>query len=1227
VLQKQPININFSKGLDTKSDPWQVPIENFIELENSIFNTNGRLQKRDGFSVIGTINDSTVNQITNYNDDIIAVGNSLYAFNQQNGSFVNKGAFYPTNVSTLSCLANGFDTFYADAAKSSNGLICTVYQQLNTGFGTFYGYTIQNATTGQTIINPTALDPNGGTLFGPGKVFFLNNRFVIIFSVNNGANYSLKYITIDQSTLNVTSAVSISTDYSPIIPATGHMKWDAIVANNRIFVGYNHTTSGFYVGAIDSSFNVITPIQANTVQADIVGCCTNGTNAYFGNYQNSTGDGQITGLTESGGTISVLSGFPQRWILTTFTGNTVASTSTIDTITNTDDIFPGIQLDTTSVGTPFTTTVAMQPYERPTVNTITNTTTVQANVTWLSNQAGVTFTFYKVKNIAMEVIGTTITILAEVENVYPFVTTIESPVEAPTNLIFKRTCTTAGVVSATKTILKRGLGLWSKAFQLDGTIYFVGTYSFGSTRTQNLTYQPGYYVIDSDGNIIARLAYLFGVGYAGVGLVNTTIDFFSGTTTNGSAVVTGISSTNNLQVGQRVISTSTPVTDTYIASIDSASQITLTRNATASGSTTFFSNQIWFSYLNQGSQELTAVGLGRETSAGLVPIINNYSNNTARACKLELLYEKTGFSEIGTSLSLTGGYLWNYDGVLATENNFFVFPDTVTIKALSTSGNLAVGTYQYAATYEWTDNKGNINRSATQPVTFTIKPASNFTGDTTISTNTITNVTNIADLQVGQRFSGGSFSPGVFIVFIDVATSTITVSGLAGATAAAVAFTMSDSERVRSVNVVVPTLRLTNKPNVTINIYRWFEGNQTFYLTSDVRQPLSNNTLVDYLVYTDDLSFDSLTGSAILYCNADAQIQNNSLGPCKSLTIFDNRQWLVDSENPNNIYYSKQVIQGTPIEMNSLFTLYISPTQSSQGTTGPVECLFPMDDKLIIFKKNSIYYLNGIGPDNSGANSQYSEPILITSTVGCANQKSIVFMQDGLMFQSNKGIWLLGRDLSTSYIGANVERIAENYIVTSAHLVPGTNEVRLALNNGKTLMYDYFYKQWSEFVGMPNLSSIITNDLQTYLNNNGQIRRQTRGAFLDDTSPILIKFKTAWFSLAGIQGFQRAYFMFLLAKYVSNHTLNVSIAYDFNSYDSQSVVISPVNFASGITDLSDVEKWRIMITNQKCESMQVTLQEAQSGPGYDEGLEISGLNVVVGLKKGYRTQNQFTTIG
>jgi len=68
---------------------------------------------------------------------------------------------------------------------------------------------------------------------------------------------------------------------------------------------------------------------------------------------------------------------------------------------------------------------------------------------------------------------------------------------------------------------------------------------------------------------------------APVGSDSSTVASVTGTTSNGSAVVTSVSATTALRYGQTITGTGIPA-NTYILSVDSASQITLSANATAS---------------------------------------------------------------------------------------------------------------------------------------------------------------------------------------------------------------------------------------------------------------------------------------------------------------------------------------------------------------------------------------------------------------------------------------------------------------------------------------------------------------------------------------------------------------------------------------------------------------------------------------------------------------------
>lgn len=428
----------------------------------------------------------------------------------------------------------------------------------------------------------------------------------------------------------------------------------------------------------------------------------------------------------------------------------------------------------------------------------------------------------------------------------------------------------------------------------------------------------------------------------------------------------------------------------------------------------------------------------------------------------------------------------------------------------------------------------------------------------------------------------------------------------------------------------IPTLRLTAKTEVRIVIYRWSAGQQIYYQVTSITAPLLNDKTVDTVTYTDLQTDAGIVGNPILYTTGGV-LENIAPPAASGATLFKNRFFMIDAEDRNLIWYSKIVLQGTPVEMTDLQTIYVAPSTISSSASGPITALSAMDDKLIIFKRNAIYYLTGNGPDITGANNDFSESTLVTSTVGCSNAQGIVSTPRGLMFQSDKGIWLLGRDLSTQYIGAPVEAY-NDLVVKSGLSVPGTNQVRFTLDNSLVLMYDYYYDQWGVFKGVPGISSTLYQNLHTFLNIRGQVLQESANLYVDGSLPVLMQFTTAWFKLTNLQGFQRAYFCYLLGTYITPHKLNVGISYDYTSLPSQTIMISPTNFnptygsdplygdSSPYGGEIPLEQWRLFFDKQKCQAVQLSVQEvydATFGVAPGAGLTISGLNFVIGAKKAY----------
>ena len=1031
ALNKTPIDINFAKGLDLKSDPFQLAPGTFLSLTNTQFTKVGQLTKRNGFQQLASLPVTNTVTATTLGGNLVAIGTNLNILSQDTNQWYSKGAIQPLSLSVSPQVRTSTSQLTCDAAVASNGLLCTVWYDSNTNSY----YRITDSNTGEVIVDTTQLTATVSATVGP-KVFALGNYFVILYWQTITGTPTLRYLPISTSAPQTASPpLSLVAGASITAPISG-----TIMPNGSLYISFAAASSTLKTLYITQQLVTSAVKTISSVVVTDISVTPDSTNSII----------YITYLVGSALTL-------------------------VSYDINLNPILTG-----TSIGT--------------SLGTVQNVTSSYAN--------GVVTIFY------------------ETYAQYSYYASLpaNSTPNGQSDFVSTITYTVATTTVSSPAVLLRSVGLASKAFYLSstGNTYVLLTYAG--------LMQPTYFLADSSGNIVCKLAQSNGGGYY--------------PTTNMPQVnING----NQVQIA-------------YLYK-DLLASVNKTTPATT------------------GSQ---IAGIYNQTGINLASF--TFTTNGSET------------AELAGSLQVTGGFMWQYDGAKPVEHNFHLFPEDLQATWSATGGAVVAkpdGTtntnaYWYQATYEWTDAQGLLHRSA----------------------------------------------PSVPI------SVTTTGSGTAG-----------------SITVNIPTLRLTYKvsPNpVRIVLYRWSVANEVYYQVTSITAPQTNSTSTDSIAYVDTLADASIIGNTILYTNGGV-VENIAAPAITDLCPFNTRLFAIDAEDQNLLWYSKQVIENTPVEMSDLFTLYVAPTISAIGATGPMKCLFAMDDKLIIFKKDAIYYVTGIGPDNTGASNDFSNPTFITSTVGCANKASIVFMPNGLMFQSDKGIWLLGRDLNTTYIGAPVENF-NSYTVVSANNIPGTNQVRFRLSNGTALVYDYYFGQWSTFVGVNGISSTIYQSLETIItapitvsppNSSAyqiapQVYQETPGVYLDGTNPVLMSLQTGWMNLAGIQGYERLYQVLFLGNYLSPFTLNVQFAFDYISSIQQSVIVSP-NAPGSVFGLAAGPmgsespfggnatpfKARVFPNIQKCESFQLTINEQydpQYGTVAGAGLTLSGLQMLTGLKKVSRTQ-------
>lgn len=508
--------------------------------------------------------------------------------------------------------------------------------------------------------------------------------------------------------------------------------------------------------------------------------------------------------------------------------------------------------------------------------------------------------------------------------------------------------------------------------------------------------------------------------------------------------------------------------------------------------------------------------------------------------------------------------------------------------------------YQYVYVYEWIDANGNVHQSAPSPA-YSLETGSNFTFSTSVVTtagNDVVITSNAQAFGLGTEIMSTNFPVGTTVIETnETAIKFSNEATISGADTITTDDTIKVFVRMRP---LYQTAKVGNNP-VTLVLYRTVNNGSLFYRVTRLNEPTLNDPSVGHIEYLDTISDGELIGNQQLYTNGGV-VENAPLKAPIALSTFKDRTVAVVKDNDSTFRFSKEVIPNVPVEWSDFFTF----TVNQQG--GDVTAIAEMDDKLIIWKATSVFYLTGNGPAPTGVGSTFGQPIQVAADTGCEAPASVVLTPVGLMFQSRKGIYLLDRGLNLNYIGAQVEQF-NDLTISRAILADERNEVRFFTEQGTTLVYDYFIKQWYVHTGQESLMAVTWQRKPTYVATDAIVSVEDDTQFTDEAEKIEMRFETGWLNFANINGFQRVYLMEILGEYKSEHTLTVNIYTEFDeTTPSQTVTVEPT--------ASTPYQYRVFIKEQKTTSMKVEIIENQPAESFGEGLSASALTFRVGVKTG-----------
>lgn len=514
-------------------------------------------------------------------------------------------------------------------------------------------------------------------------------------------------------------------------------------------------------------------------------------------------------------------------------------------------------------------------------------------------------------------------------------------------------------------------------------------------------------------------------------------------------------------------------------------------------------------------------------------------------------------AQLGRNLHMGGGYLSMYDGHGVVEHGFFLWPEAPTTTPAASGGSMADGTYNYKVLYEWTDNSGQIHRSA-------------------------------VSVAVEAIVSGGGGSG--------------------------------------KVTVTIPTLRITAKTSprseVSLVVYRTQAGGSLYQRVTSITSPTYNAPGSDTVAYVDTMADSTLASQEILYTTGG--ILENLAPPASSLIARGKKRiFVVSEEDPHTIWFSKERVIGEGIAFAEGLKIGVDP----KG--GAITALAVMDDKLIFFKKRSLFASSGAGPDETGGGTQFSEPDEISVDVGCDDPATVASSDDGLLFKSKKGRYRLTRALQVEYVGADVE--AHNGLTdTSAVLLADVNQIRFTTSSGPTLVYDYEFGQWGTFTGQAAVDAVLWGSDYVYLSSDGKVWKEASGTYRDGNKRYSLVIETAWNKLAGLQGFQRVRRALLVGTANGDHILSVELGFNYEpgypevfTFDSREIA-NRAYFGSssyfgadsvfgGVED--SLYQWEMHPVLQKCQSLKLRIKDLPVNAD-DVGYEMAGLALLAGFKKG-----------
>lgn len=348
-------------------------------------------------------------------------------------------------------------------------------------------------------------------------------------------------------------------------------------------------------------------------------------------------------------------------------------------------------------------------------------------------------------------------------------------------------------------------------------------------------------------------------------------------------------------------------------------------------------------------------------------------------------------------------------------------------------------------------------------------------------------------------------------------------------------------------------------------------------------------------------------------------LEAESVPAMKDIVIHNNRAFGVTLDD--QVFYSQQGFRGEAFKFSRFQFLNIDESQNR--SFGELVAIASLDNKLILFKNDSIYAVFGNGPDGTGANNDFSLPESVSTDVGCINPRSVVCSNIGVFFQGLKGIYLLTRNLTVEHIGLPAQSYADLKI-SSATMLEKHRRILFTSYDGEAIIYNYERSAWTVYDNFQSVNAFVLNGKTFSFKASAEVWIES-DTISDGTDFIAQNLTTGWLK-PNVQGYIRVQRMLIVGKYKGPHVLKARVYYDYEEYAWDEYVLTPetaaeynktakpalADYQNGVNN--GVYQWEIHLKRQKCQALKVELIDEQQGATPTEGCQLANITFKMGLK-------------